>query len=196
MSRCSLKRRKNDRQYIWEYMRRNRIFAVEELLPLVEMSVANMMLFFGQLERAGYIAVRIPLGKKSKPKKFTSRAYVFKKNTGVLVPVWIAKQNRLYDRNMREVQVSNFTMPAIEISKNICQVCPIDSVEYDKDRIRQILRANIEGLGLLALSERCGIGNSARFASTLHALKSDGEVKEVGSSNGVPILKLEEMEDV
>ncbi len=196
MNQCSLKRRKNDRQFLWEYMRRNRICKVENMLPLVDMSLANMMVFFGQLERAGYIVVRIPLEKKSKPKRFASREYVLKRNTGVLAPIYVLKQKRLYDRNVRELCMSDLKLPAIEISKEVSQVVPVTPLEYNKDRIRQIMRSEPEGISILALSERCGIVSAGAFAFALNSLKADGKARKIDKIGGVPIYKLEEVVNV
>ena len=89
-------------------MRRNRIFKVRDLLIIVEeMSLRSMQIFFRQLEHAKFIKVRIPAGKKTKPKKFVERSYGLIKNTGALCPVWIEQQKRLFDRNTQEVQIKD-----------------------------------------------------------------------------------------
>jgi hypothetical protein len=184
----SKKRRKNDRQYIWEYMRRNRIFKVEDVMLIVDdMSESSMKVFFKQLEHAGYIKVRIPIGKKTKPKRFRDRSYGFVKNSGALCPVWIAKQKRLYDRNTQEVQIRD-TVYSPKVSKKI-EHRPVKPMDYAKGRILQVFDfCEEKQLSLLVLSERSGV-TGGQFSIALTSLKEEMKIKEVGSDGGVPLFE-------
>jgi len=183
----STKRRKNDRQYIWEYMRRNRIFKVEDVMVIVdEMSLASMKVFFKQLEHAGYIKVRIPAGKKTKPKLFVHRSYGLVKNTGALCPVWIAKQKRLFDRNTQEVQIKD-PVYTPKVSKKIEQR-PVKPEDYAKGRIEQILNIEAEGISILQLSTRSGVSGN-KFATALKALVDAGVAEHIGYVKGVPLYR-------
>ncbi len=183
----SKKRRKNDRQYIWEYMRRNRIFKVEDVLLIVEeMSESSMKAFFKQLEHAKYIKVRIPAGKKNKPKLFRDRSYGFIKNTGALCPVWISKQKRLFDRNTQEVQIKD-TIYKPKVSKKIEQR-PVNADEYAKGRIEQILKIEVDGVSILQLSERSGV-SGGKFAIALAKLVEEGVAEHIGYLQGVPLYR-------
>jgi len=182
MSRC--KRRKSERQYVWEYMRRNRLFKVEDLLPITEMGVESLRRYFGQLERAGYIRARKIGGKV--PKRFTDRSYGLVKNTGILCPVWIEKQRRLYDRNEQQMQIKEATMQLPVTVNASGRMRKIDPAAYDMGRIAQLLESEENGLTLLELKERSGISPS-RFASILHRMRNEGKVTESGRREGVPV---------
>jgi ribosomal protein S25 len=181
----STKRRKNDRQYIWEYMRRNRVFKVEDVLLIVEeMSQSSMQKFFRQLEHAGYIKVRIPKGKRTKPKLFRDRSYGLVKNSGVLCPVWLPKQRRLFDRNTQEAQLRESSFKP-KSPKRI-ERRPVEPLAYAKGRIEQILKIEEDGVSLLELSERSGV-SGGQFARALSTLEEEGVAKRVGCANGVPL---------
>jgi len=182
MTQFSMKRRKSDRQYVWEYMRRNRLFRVEDLLPLVDMGTESLRKYFGQLERAGYIRARKINGKV--PKRFTERSYGLVKNTGILCPVWVDKQKRLYDRNNQELQIRDpsMTLP-VEVKKR-GKMKPIKPIEYDKGRIVRLLED--EDLDLLQLAERSGVSNG-RFSIAIAKLKEEGIIEEKGKRMGVPV---------
>jgi len=185
MTQFSMKRRKSDRQYVWEYMRRNRLFRVEDLLPLVDMGTESLRKYFGQLERAGYIRARKINGKV--PKRFTERSYGLVKNTGILCPVWVDKQKRLYDRNNQELQIRDpsMTLP-VEVKKR-GKMKPIKPIEYDKGRIVRLLED--EDLDLLQLAERSGVSNG-RFSIAIAKLKEEGIIEEKGKRMGVPVYTL------
>ena len=178
------KRRKIETQYVWEFMRRHRIFRIEDLLPLTDMKEESLRKYLGQLERAGYVKVRQAGGKR--PKRFADRSYALIKNTGIIAPVWVAKQRRLYDRNTecaapREVHIK---LPVETDAPG--EIKPVDPMEYDKGRILKLLEEG--ATDLLALSQRSGI-SAGRFGAVITALKSDGTIKQVGSQMGVPVFE-------
>ncbi len=183
----SKKRRKNARQYLWEYIRRNRVFKVEDLLPIVDdMSVESMKVFFKQLEHAGYLKIRIPVGRKTKPKKFVDRSYGLVKNTGALCPVWVPKQKRLFDRNNQEVQTRDpVYLP--KVSKKIGQR-PVKALDYAKGRIIQIIEVE-RSISLLMLSVRSGV-SGRMLAEAVQALIEEGLLLDDGvTKEGLPLLK-------
>ncbi len=185
------KRKKSERQYVWEYMRRNRIFKVEDLLPLTDMGTESLRKYFGQLERAGYIRARKIGGKV--PRRFTERSYGLVKNTGILCPVWIEKQRRLFDRNEMKLQLKDGAMKLPVTVTKPSPMRKIDPVAYDMGRIEQLLASEPEGLTLLVLNERSGI-SPGRFAFVLMKMQQEGRVIETGKEGGVPVYALERSE--
>lgn len=185
------RRRKSERQYVWEYMRRNRIFKVEDLLPLTDMGTESLRKYFGQLERAGYIRARKIGGKV--PRRFTERSYGLVKNTGILCPVWIEKQRRLFDRNEMKMQIKDGAMKLPVTVTKPSPMRKIDPVEYDMGRIEKLLTEEPDGLTLLVLSERSGI-SAGRFAFVLMRMQQEGRVVESGKQGGVPVYRLERSE--
>ncbi len=185
------RRRKSERQYVWEYMRRNRIFKVEDLLPLTDMGTESLRKYFGQLERAGYIRARKIGGKV--PRRFTERSYGLVKNTGILCPVWIEKQRRLFDRNEMKMQIKDGAMKLPVTVTKPSPMRKIDPVEYDMGRIEKLLTKEPDGLTLLVLSERSGISDG-RFAFVLMRMQQEGRVVESGKQGGVPVYRLERSE--
>jgi len=168
-------------------MRRNKIFKIEDLVNIVEeMSLPAMQDFFKQMEHASYIKVRIPSGKKNKPKKFMDRTYGLIKNTGALCPVWIRKQRRLYDRNIQEVQMRDM-LYVPKVSKKI-EHRPVDALEYAKGRVIQILQDDEEGLPWNLLQFRCGLSPDAMTVAAGQLIR-DNKVT-TGRHKGVCVWKM------
>lgn len=95
------RRRKSERQFVWEYMRRNRMFCVDDLLPLVDMKTESLYQYLRQLEHGGYI--RAIKRREKVPKRMAERCYRMTKDTGILCPVWT--KSGLTDRNKRHVSL-------------------------------------------------------------------------------------------
>lgn len=165
-------------------MRRNRIFAVNDVLMILEeMSERSFKKFLQQLSRAGYVK------QISGGYAFRKRVYRLLKNTGVIAPRWIEKQGRLYDPNIQQMQLKDATVALpVEVTKPT-PPAPVGDEAYAKGRIVQVLEAGV--CNLLALRQRSGVP-SAKFASALHALKQSGEVVQVGKEGGVPQFVLKE----
>ncbi len=123
------KRRKSNKQYIWEYMRRNRIVKVEDILTIFDLKRDSLRIFFNQLERAGYIKVRKINGKT--PFRFEDRAYVLVKNSGILVPRYVKKKRALWDPNLREFN------PKIPLK--VDKEWSFKELQYAKSRVVKIL---------------------------------------------------------
>jgi len=185
-----MKRRKSDRQYVWEYMRRNRVFRIEDLFPLVDMGTESLRKYFGQLERAGYIKARKKNGKV--PKRFAERSYGLIKNTGILCPVWVEKQKRLFDRNEQKMQIRDLHMTLPVVVTKAGKMNPVDPVEYDKGRIVQLLEE--EDLDILQLAQRSGLSNG-KFSIALAKLKEEGAITEKSKELGVPTYMLNRREN-
>ncbi|MCF6207611.1 MAG: hypothetical protein L3J47_12100 [Sulfurovum sp.] len=175
------RRRKSSRQRAWEYMRRNRIFAVNDVLLILEdMSERSFKRFLQQLSRAGYVK------QISGGHAFRSRVYKLLRNTGVIAPRWIDKQSRLYDPNIQQMQLKDASVKLPVTVEAPSAVVPVPQEAYDQGRIISILEDG--ACTLLSLQQRSGVP-SARFASALHALKQSGEVVQAGRENGVPVYK-------
>ena len=163
-------------------MRRNPIFAVKDILVLLEMSQSSLMLLIRQLAHDGYLR-RISGGKE-----FVTRTYKLIKNTGVVCPVWVDKQGKLFDANTHKFGIRDPTYVP-KVCKKI-EHRPVDAGDYDAGRVLQILESEPEGLDLLRLSARSGV-LGARFATALSTLVDDGIVEEIGLENGLPVFRLE-----
>ena len=171
MIKCKA-RRKSERQFVWEYLRRNRLCVIEELLVLSSMSEESLRGFFGQLERAGYVKQRQEVRSKKSPRAFVSRVYTLVKNTGILCPVWVEKQKRLFDRNEREMQVKD---PYMELPVTVNAeglIRPVDPMEYDKGRIRQILKNQTGTITKEELMARSGLSKNA-FETAYTAIQEE-----------------------
>ena len=170
-------RRKSERQFVWEYLRRNRLCSIEELLVLSAMGEESLRGFFGQLERAGYVKQRHEMRSKRSPRVFASRVYTLVKNTGILCPVWVEKQKRLFDRNERAMRVKD---PYIELPVTVNaegRICPVDPREYDMGRIRQVIKNQTESITREELMERSGLSQNAFDAAYRAIQKEAGNVQ-------------------
>ncbi len=176
MIKCKA-RRKSERQFVWEYLRRNRLCVIEELLVLSSMSEESLRGFFGQLERAGYVKQRQEMRSKKSPKAFASRVYTLVKNTGILCPVWVDKQKRLFDRNERAMRVkdTHIDLPITVNAEGL--ICPVDPLEYAKGRIRQILANNKEAITQEELMARSGLSQNAFDAACRAIQEEAGDVQ-------------------
>ncbi len=175
-------RRKGNRQKAWQYMRRNPMFAVNDILLILDMSEHSLMLFIRQLHHAGYVR------QISGGKVFKKRCYKLLKNTGVLCPQWIGKQGKLFDPNIKEFKPRDVSVPLPVLDKSTSNMKPIDPLAYAKGRIVQILDAEENGLGVLKLSERSGVSGN-RFSRALSALVKEGKAEHIGYAQGVPLYR-------
>ena len=184
----SRKIRQSKRQKAWQYMRRNPIFAVNDILILLEMSERSLMEMMRQLSHAEYVK------QISGGKVFRKRVYKLLRNTGVICPQWIDKQHRLYDPNIQEMKVKDVSTPLPVTVTRPSPMRKIDPVEYDMGRIEKLLESEPEGLTLLLLKERSGIP-PGRFASVLTKMRQEGRVVEAGKKEGVPVYIKERRRD-
>ncbi len=84
------------RQKVWNYMRRNRIFIIADVMAITGANYKNLREMFKVYEHAGYIKVV----RKGKP--FTSTQLKLIKCTGVKVPTHDKNTNTLFDYNIEE----------------------------------------------------------------------------------------------
>lgn len=84
------------RQKVWNYMRRNRIFVIADVMAITGANYKNLREMFKVYEHAGYIKVV----RKGKP--FTSTQLKLIKCTGVKVPTYDKDTNTLFDYNTKE----------------------------------------------------------------------------------------------
>lgn len=159
--------RKSNRQNAWVYMRRNPIFAVKDILLILEMSEKSLMMLVRQLSNDGY------LKQISGGKVFRERNYKLIKNTGVICPKWVEKQKKLFDEN---VKVFGLKEPKY-IPKESAEIerRPVSPEVYDKGRVIQILKSEEKGLGRNSLKNRCGVSPSS-FNKALESLQGEGVV--------------------
>lgn len=90
-----MQRSKTNRQKTWNYMRRNKVFRIGDILTVLEVSEEGLKELIRQLNHVGYIKI------VSKAKKFRDRKYKLIKNTGVQCPMVVHKK-KLYDRNTEQ----------------------------------------------------------------------------------------------
>jgi len=159
--------RKGNRQKAWQYMRRNPMFAIKDILLVLGMSEKSLMMLVRQLVNDGY------LRQMGGSHVFKERTYKLIKNTGVICPRWIEKQKKLFDENIKVFGLKDPKYIPKE-SKKIEQR-PIHQEEYDKGRIVQILQAENKGLGINSLKNRSGV-SLACFNKALESLQGDGVV--------------------
>lgn len=163
------RKRKTNRQRAWEYMRRNRFFSIEDILLILEMNEDSLKLFCRQLLNAGYI-VRV-----NRKKAFKARTYKLIRNTGAIAPQWLTTQARLYDKNLKEVQIRDASMklPIEDKSNSTCS--PIDNIKYAEGRILKILEGNKNAINAASLMERSGVPQGD-FKLALEALEANGSI--------------------
>ncbi len=89
-------RRKTKRQRAWEYMRRNRVFRVGDVLLVLEMSENSLQMLLRQLVQAKYIKM------VEHKRAFIDKKYKLVKNTGVVCPAMINNEKALWDVNIGE----------------------------------------------------------------------------------------------
>jgi len=141
--------RKGNRQKAWQYMRRNPIFSVKDILILIEMSEKSLMLLVRQLVDAKYLKqIRVA-------KAFNERTYKLVKNTGIVCPSWVVKQEKLFDAN---INAFGLVRPAyVHKEAKAIQNVPVTQTRYAADRLMQLLRAEKKGLSEKALANRSGV---------------------------------------
>jgi transcription initiation factor IIE alpha subunit len=84
------------RQKVWNYMRRNRIFVIADVMAITGANYKNLREMFKVYEHTGYIKVV----RRGKP--FTSTQLKLIKCTGVKVPTHDKARNILFDYNTKE----------------------------------------------------------------------------------------------
>jgi len=88
------RKRRDKKQKVWEYMRRNRIFRVEDLMLVQELSWRFLKPLLWHLNEAGYLKLL------EAPKDHEKRLYKMVKNTGLKSPAVI--NGVVYDYNTKE----------------------------------------------------------------------------------------------
>ncbi len=177
-------RRKSERQFVWEYLRRNRLCVIEELLVLSNMGEESLRGFFGQLERAGYVKQRQDIKTRTAHRAFASRVYTLVKNTGILCPVWVEKQKRLFDRNEMAMQAKD---PYVELPVTVNAeglIRPVDPLEYAKGRIRQISKNSEDEITQEELMARSGLSQNA-FEAAYTAIQEEAKHVQVDQKAAV-----------
>ncbi|MGE4399368.1 MAG: helix-turn-helix domain-containing protein [Campylobacterales bacterium] len=90
--RCSQKTTKKEK--VWQYIRRNRRFAVRDVMMLTDTTKGFCKQMFWYLAETGYLRL------ESEGQSYEERVYVLVKNTGVKSPALI--NNRVFDYNTGE----------------------------------------------------------------------------------------------
>lgn len=93
-----VKKKKLKYQTIWNYMRRNPVFRISEIMMVCDVSYAYLQKFIKALEEAKYLRFT---SKSKSP--CTSREYRLIENTGVIAPALVPVG--LYDENIKETIV-------------------------------------------------------------------------------------------
>ena len=89
-------KKKSNRQKVWEYARRNRVFRVGDVLSILEVSESSLQLLLRQLLKAKY--VKLVESKRA----FRDKKYKLVVNTGVVCPSVVKAENVLWDSNIKE----------------------------------------------------------------------------------------------
>lgn len=90
------------RQKVWNYMRRNRVFMISDVMAITGANYKNIQKMFKIYEYAGYIKIL----KRQKP--FSSTQLKLIKCTGVKAPAYDNKKDVLFDYNTnKEISVKS-----------------------------------------------------------------------------------------
>ena len=89
-------KRKTNRQRAWEYIRRNRVFRVGDILLILEISESSLQLLLRQLVQAKYIKI------VKRKRAFTDKSYKLVRNTGIHCPSKLKNEKALWDFNLLE----------------------------------------------------------------------------------------------
>ena len=92
----NLEIKNNARQKIWNFMRRNRIFVVSDIMAITGANYKYLKEMITTFERGGYLQI-LRTGKS-----FSSTQLKLLKYTGVKVPAYYKALNTLYDYNTKE----------------------------------------------------------------------------------------------
>lgn len=93
------------RQMIWNYMRRNRVFVIGDLMVITDAKYKYIREMMSTYEKAGYIKII------KKESSFTSTQIKFVKCTGVKAPAYNKDISTIYDPNTKEeIDVSKVLM--------------------------------------------------------------------------------------
>jgi len=158
------RRRRSHRQRAWEYMRRNPVFAVSDLLVLTGMAQETLREFLGELGREGY------LRQAGRERRFRARRYRLIRNTGPIVP-YRTQSGEWIDPNL-----SGGTDPPIP--HPLFGVPPlIGECEYALNRLRKIFR-NHSGTPE-ELSKHSGV-ELGKVVEVLTIMEKNGEVVRAG----------------
>lgn len=95
------------RQKVWNYMRRNRVFMISDVMAITGANYKNIQKMFKIYEYAGYVKII----KRQKP--FSSTQLKLIKCTGVKAPAYDNKRDVLFDYNTNE-EISIKTKSAIQ----------------------------------------------------------------------------------
>jgi len=164
--------RKGYRQKAWQYMRRNPMFAIKDILLILDgMSERSLMLLVRQLNNDDYLR---PI---KRDKVFRERSYKLVKNTGIVCPAWMVHQSKLFDANINafgmksreEKLVSPEYVP--KEAKSIEQR-PVSALDYAKGRIMTILNTCETDINYTELRERSGVSDMI-FGMHMQALQKD-----------------------
>ncbi len=159
-------RKKTTRQQIWEYMRRNKIFEIGDILLIFEVGDDVLRAYIRQLLGGGYLQCI------TSKRTFEKKAYRLIKNTGALAPIWIAKEKKLIDANIQSKNVNAVMKLPILVDKP-SEMRPVPVKEYNKGRVLRILTN--EAMGANALKNSTGLTNGA-FYEAIEELLGSGEV--------------------
>lgn len=146
-------------------MRRNRFFAIEDLIMLHKIKEEVLRLYIKQLSDAGYVQC------VTSKAKFRDASYKLTKNTGVIAPQWIAAQKKLIDINLASKNIdATMKLPVCDNSQTKSQ--PTSNQAYAQGRVLRVLMDEKDGIGLNALRNQCGL-SPATFNSTIDEMIND-----------------------
>lgn len=162
------KRRKGDRQKVWEFMRRNKIFSVQDIMIIFGIKENTLRVYIKQLTFFGY------LQKVNTKGSFLNQSYRLIKNSGVLAPKWVDKTHTLIDLNLlSKTRDTSMKIPVEDNSKTHLE--PISEMDYAEGRIIKVLETEINGIGGNELKNRCGL-SPLSFHKAIESLCEKEEV--------------------
>ncbi len=100
------------RQKIWNYMRRNPIFRVGDIMLTFDLEQKSLKQMLWYLSETGYIRL------DDDKVEYTDRVYTLMKNTGIKVPSMV--KNKLYDYNTKEeILVERTKASSVDIKSSV-----------------------------------------------------------------------------
>ncbi len=103
------------RQKVWNYIRRNPIFRVGDIMITLEVKQGFLKQMFWYLSEAGYIRI------DDDKVEYTDRVYTLMKNTGIKVPSMVG--DKLYDYNTgEEIVVERKKVSFADIKTSVIEI--------------------------------------------------------------------------
>lgn len=97
--------RKGLKQAVWNYMRRNKVFCVKDIMTVTGIDLSYLKNFLYHLQRVGYIQTQ------DANREYKNRCYRFLKDTGPIVPK--TNKGEVYDYNIKKTILFTSRLEAV-----------------------------------------------------------------------------------